>query len=38
MEDNLQQKRPPTEDDLKKWLVEYLSNHLLDLTQIRNLS
>ena len=29
-------KRPPTEDDLKKWFVEYLSNHLLDLTQIWN--
>ena len=31
-------KRPPTEDDLKIWKVEYLSNHWLDLTQIWNLS
>ena len=37
-EDNLQRKTasnvrwPPTEDDLKIWKVEYLSNHWLDLT------
>jgi hypothetical protein len=27
-------RRPPTEDDLKKWKGEYLSNHWQDLTQI----
>ena len=31
-------RRPPTEEDLKIWKVEYLSNHWLDLTQIWNLS
>ena len=31
-------KQPPMEDDLKIWKVEYLSNHLLDLTKIWNLS
>ena len=31
-------RRPPTEDDLKIWKVEYLTNHRLDLTQIWNLS
>jgi hypothetical protein len=30
--------RPPTEDDLKIWEVEYISNHWSDLTQIWNLS
>jgi hypothetical protein len=29
---------PLTEDDLKIWKVEYLSNHWMDLTQIWNLS
>ena len=29
---------PPMEDDLKILKVEYISNHLLDLTQILNLS
>ena len=31
-------RRPPTEDNLKIWKVEYLSNHWSDLTQIWNLS
>ena len=31
-------RRPPMEDDLKILKVEYLSNHLLDHTQILNLS
>jgi hypothetical protein len=30
--------RPPVEDDLKILKVEYLNNHLLDQTQILNLS
>ena len=30
--------RPPIEDDLKILKVEHLSNHLLDPTQILNLS
>jgi hypothetical protein len=31
-------RRPPIEDDLTILKVEYLSNHLLDPTQILNLS
>ena len=31
-------REPPIEDDLKILKVEYLSNHLLDHTQILNLS
>jgi hypothetical protein len=35
---SLQLRWPPLEDDLKIPKVEYLSNHLLDLTQILYLS
>jgi hypothetical protein len=44
MEDDLQWKMtsngrlPPTEDDLKTLIVEYLSHHLLDYTQTLDLS
>ena len=31
-------RRPPTEDDLKIWKVEYINNHWSDLTQILNWS
>ena len=31
-------RRPKIEDGLKKWKIEYLSNHWSDLTQIWNLS
>ena len=31
-------RQPPMEDDLKKLKVEYQSQHLLDPTQISNLS
>ena len=35
---NSKGRRPPKEDDLHILKVEYLSNHLLDHTQISNLS
>ena len=38
IQNSLQWRIPPMEDALNLWEVEYLSNHLLDLPQLLNLS